>query len=130
MQELSNRGLPADVTLLQAIDDNFSKFYKTVQINPTQTKTKAYEYRSIYLLALKSSTMTNSTQFINLLRSMDSTLDEATSFDGFTLFSYVVREIEFQKGRADLIPDIMFADQCKAVSCLVGNYFDKDNRRL
>ena len=42
--------------------------------------------------------MSNSTQFSDFSSSVKSNLDEFTSFNGFTMFSYVVREAEGHKG--------------------------------
>ena len=86
-----NRGLPNDVTILQAIAADGAKFYKAVQPHLAQTKTKPYDSWVIDILTLKSNTMTNLTQLSGCLQRVKSTLDESTSFDGFALFIFMVK---------------------------------------
>ena len=49
---------------------------------------------------------------------MASTIDEETSFGGFTPFSYVVRENNGYSEHLYLAQDTTFADCCKAVAIL------------
>ena len=130
VQDLSNRGLLEDVTLLQAIDTNYANLYKAFQGLRTQTKTKSSDSWVIDLLALKSDTMSKSTQFRDWLSIMESTLDEATSFDGFNPFSDVVRETEDHKNHSYLSLGITFSGWCKAVARIYGKHFDEDIRRF
>ena len=55
---------------------------------------------------------------------MDSTLDEANSFDGFTPFSYLIREALGHNVHAILSSGITFDDQCKSVVRLDRKNFD------
>ena len=130
VQEISNRGLLVDVMLLQAIDADCANFYKSVQRHLIQTKTKSNDSRLIYLPIPKRITIKNSTQFSYWLHRVDSNLDESTSFDGFTPFSYVLREEEVHSSHVGLSPGITFTNRCKAVVRLYGNHFDEDNRRF
>ena len=61
---------------------------------------------------------------------MESTLDKDTSFDGFTLFIYVVRKKVVHKDHSEIIPVITFSDWFKAVASLYGKQFGEDNRRF
>ena len=56
-------------------------------------------------------------------------MDEATSFDGFTSFIYVIRESDGRKDHSNLSSGIMFA-RCKSVSILDVKHFDEDNHRF
>ena len=84
----------------------------------------------IDLLALKSNTITNSTQLSNWFHSVESNLYEATSFYGLALFSYVIRAIKGHNGQDDLIPGILCSDRCKSVARLSGKNSDGNNRRF
>ena len=79
---------------------------------------------------MKNNTIPNSTQLSDWLRTMDSTLDEFTSFDSFTPFIYVVRETESHKTHGDLSSGIAFSDYCKTLSRIYGKNFDEDNHRF
>ena len=127
---LTNRGLPEDVMLIQAINANYNQFYKSLQRNLTQTKTNSYDSLVKNLLILKINTIPNSTQFSDWLHIVYSTLDEATSLDDFTFLSYVVIETEGHKAHAALSSVIIFSDQCKAILRLDGNHFDEYNPRF
>ena len=110
VQNVVNLGLLEYVTLIQAIDINCAKLYKAFYCHLIQTKANSYESHAIDPPTLKRNTMPNSKQFSDWLRSVDSNLDEATAFDGFVPFRYVVREAEGQKDHANRSSGITFAD--------------------
>ena len=74
--------------------------------------------------------MPNSKQFSNWLHNVNSTLDYSTSFDGFILFIYVVRESEGRQYHADIISEITFSDLCNTLARLDGKHFGADNCRF
>ena len=129
-RNLQKQGLPADVIPLQAINIDCAKFYKAIQRHLNHTKTSLDDYRPIDLPELKRNTMPNSTQLRYLVYSLESILDEATSFYGFTPFIYMLREAEVHKDDAGLSSGITFSDRSKAVARLDGNTFYENNRRF
>ena len=52
------------------------------------------------------------------MRNVASTLDEATYFDGFTPFTYMVRESGGYEDQMDMSQDTTFSYHCKAVDKL------------
>ena len=81
---LANRGLTPNVALLHEIDTECTNFYKSVQRHLMQTKSGSDDLWVIDLPVLKHNKMPNSTQLSDWMQDMASTLDKATSFDGFT----------------------------------------------
>ena len=126
VQVLSNRGLTADVTLLQAIYSNCAKLYKSVQCHLTHTKTKSDGSCAINVLTLRRNIVPKSTQFSHWLCSLESTLDRAISFYGLIPFIYMVREAEDHKAHAVLSSGIKLYGRCRVVLRLDGKHFNAD----
>ena len=59
---------------------------------------------------------------------MESTLDEAHYFDGFTTSISMVREGDVYEDLTNMSQDTTFADRCKALARFEVNHFDEDNQ--
>ena len=128
VQDLANHGLRPNVTLLREIDMECANFYKFFQHYLTQTKSSSDYSRVIDLLILKRNMMPKIRQFSKWMQNMVSTLDEATYFGGFTLFSHMVRETDGYIDYVYLAQDTTFVDCCKVVARLEGKHFEEDNQ--
>ena len=91
------------------------------------TKADSDISRVIFLPILKRNKIPNSAQFSYWLQNVASNLDKATSFYGFTMFRYIVREGYGHEDHTDLAQDTAFVDHCKVVARLEGKHFDEDN---
>ena len=61
---------------------------------------------------------------------MAPTLDDATSFDGFSLLEYMVREVDGYEDNKYLAQEMTFEDHYKAVSRIEGKELYKDKHRF
>ena len=87
VQDLANRGITQNVTLLHEIDIYCANLYNYVQSHLTQTNSSSYDSLVIEPPILKRNMIPKYMQFSDWMKNMSSTLEESTTFDEFNPFS-------------------------------------------